>query len=160
MAESLEPLEVVERYARRKALPGNLYDPLSPNVYMARQERERALIRWINWAGLAPLRTRKLLEVGCGTGGNLTELMRLGFLPQNLFGNELLAERIESARTKLPRCVGLVAGDASQLDYPSGEFDVVFQSTVFTSLLDPWFQARLAARMWTGVKPGGGCIVV
>jgi SAM-dependent methyltransferase len=82
-------------------------------------------------------------------------MLQLGFRPANLVGNELLEERCAQARERLPAATRVVAGDASSLDLGSERFDVVFQSTVFTSILDPEFQARLARRIWTLVKPGG-----
>jgi len=125
---------------------------------MAAQERQRATIRLLVEAGLPPLDRRTVLEVGCGHGGNLLELLHLGFAPENLCGNELLPERLSVARSRLPAGTGLLAGDASKLDLPEVSFDVVLQSTVFTSILNPAFQAGLAARMWTLVKPGGGVL--
>ena len=52
----------------------------------------------------------------------------------------------------------IVPGDASQLDFPAQSFDVVYQSVVFTSILDRNFQAALARRMWQWVIPGGGVL--
>ena len=46
-------------------------------------------------------------------------------------------------------------GDASSLDLGTERFDVVFQSTVFSSILDDEFQSRLARRMWALIQPGG-----
>jgi len=80
----------------------------------------------------------------------LLELIKLGFRPQNLIGNELLADRLAAARARLPELVRLLPGDANQLELPDGSFDVVIQSTVFTSILDLEFQAKLARRMWGG----------
>ena len=37
-------------------------------------------------------------------------------------------------------------------------FDVVLQSTVFSSLLDAAFQQQLADSMWHWVRPGGGVL--
>jgi len=134
------------------------YDPLNPAVYMAVQERERALVRLVSKVGLVPLAERNAIEIGCGTGGNLLELIKLGFRPQNLIGNELLADRLAAARARLPELVRLLPGDANQLELPDGSFDVVIQSTVFTSILDLEFQAKLARRMWGWLRPGGGVI--
>jgi len=157
--QSDEPAAVVERYARRSgAVDARRYDPLSPSVYMTTQERQRALIRAISRAKLAPLRSRTAFEVGCGSGGNLAELIRLGFEPENLVGNELQPERLAAARALLPAGVRLLPGDANELDLPEGSFDVVVQSTVFSSLLDPRFQEQLASRLWGWVKPGGGVL--
>ena len=52
----------------------------------------------------------------------------------------------------------MLVGDASQLDLGDASFDVVLQSTVFSSILDAAFQQRLADRMWALVKPAGGVL--
>jgi SAM-dependent methyltransferase len=152
-----ETAAVAERYARRAGLAGR-YDPLDPSVYLAVQERDRALIGLLRNAGLPPLADRTALEIGCGIGSNLLDLLRLGFRPANLCGNELLPERVAVARERLPAAVRVLPGDALQLDLPDASFDVVMQSTVFTSILDRDFQQRLARRMWEWVKPGGGVL--
>jgi ubiquinone/menaquinone biosynthesis C-methylase UbiE len=54
--------------------------------------------------------------------------------------------------------VALFEGDATQLDLAPASFDIVFASTVFSSLLDEAFQQRLADTMWRWVKPGGGVL--
>lgn len=151
--------QIKDRYARRAmAARDGRYDLLNSAVYMTVQERERALLRWIRQSRLAPLASRRLLEVGCGSGVNLLDFLRFGFLPENLIGNELLPERIEAARRVLPSGLRIVPGDAIELQFPEESFDVVYQSTVFTSILDRDFQRVMAARMWSWVKPGGGVL--
>jgi len=150
---------IEERYARREQIPkASLYNPLDPYVCCARQERERALIRCLKRAGQVPVQDKRVLEVGCGGGMNLLDLIRLGFQPQNLVGNDLLEERLERARTVLPPAVALISGDASALALEEESFDIVLQSTVFTSILDQNFQEKLASRMWALVRPGGGIL--
>src|SRR5262245_54070804 len=73
-----EVAAIRERYHRRSSLAGR-YSMLDPSIYMAEQEKERAIIRWIAESQLAPLAEKRLLEIGCGTGGNLLEFLRLGF---------------------------------------------------------------------------------
>lgn len=146
---------VRERYERRKLLGrGSLYSPLSPDVYMGQQERERALVGLIKGAGLEPLDRVRVLEIGCGSGDNLLQLIRLGFDPENLAGNELLPERAEKARRNLPQATRIMAGDAATMEL-GGDYDIVYQSTVFSSLLDDSFQHLLADRIWSLVRPGG-----
>jgi SAM-dependent methyltransferase len=143
-----------ERYARRKLF----YDPLNADRYMTYQEYRRALIAWIRWSGLAPVQDKRLLEIGCGSGDNLLLLLTLGFQPEHLVGNELLEERAARARRLLPAGIPILVGDAAELELPEKSFDVVFQSTVFTSILDRGFQDQLASHMWSLVKPGGGVL--
>jgi SAM-dependent methyltransferase len=161
--KSTRPLEeadaVRDRYARRDpALDATRYGPLVPAAYLAAQERVRALIRLFKSVGLGPLHDKTLLEIGCGTGGNLLQLLDLGFEPEHVRGNELLRERLAVARRRLPQGISLYAGDASTLDFAAGSFDIVYQSMVFTSLLDDAFQTSLANAMWRWVRPGGGVL--
>lgn len=150
--------EIAERYQRRAAIPLDRYSRLNPAVNLAVQERQRALIRLFSQIGLKSLVDAKVLEVGCGTGTNLLELIEFGASPENLVGNELLKDRLVAARRRLPASVRLLAGDASQLDLQDESFDIVYQSTVFSSILDDALQALLARKMWCLLKPGGGVL--
>jgi SAM-dependent methyltransferase len=151
-----EPQAVIERYARRA--PGDRYSLLKPDVWQTVQERQRALLRLFVRLGWNDLATRRLTEVGCGSGGNLLEMLRIGFQPEHLTGIELLPERYAQARRVLPAATMLHAGDAAQAPMDAASQDVVLQSTVFSSLLDDAFQRQLAAAMWRWVKPGGGVL--
>ena len=151
-----ETQAVIERYARRTA--GGLYSPLRPEVWQTLQERQRALLRRLAAEGRRDLAALRLVEVGCGSGGNLLELLRLGFAPQHLQGLELLPERHAQARAVLPAATSLWLGDALQAPVAAASQDLVLQSTVFSSLLDDDFQQRLAAAMWSWLKPGGAVV--
>lgn len=152
-------IECYERRAREgKELNAPMYSPLAPDVYLSGQEKERAFIRWIKTCGIAPLDERRLLEIGCGNGDDLLRMIRLGFRPENLTGNELLPGRLAITRLRLPSGVKLVSGDAREIAVEPGSFDIVYQSMAFTSILDDAFQQDLAAGMWTLVKPGGGIL--
>ena len=153
-----EPDDVRARYARRDAADAR-YRLTQPAPLLAAQERQRALAALFRRHGLADLSAATLLEVGSGGGGNLLELLWMGFRPEHLCGIELLEARHEAARERLPAGVRLLQGDASTLD-PEGftPCDLVYASTVFSSLLDDAFQQRLAARLWSWVKPGGAVL--
>ena len=150
-----ETEQVRLRYARRHDV--NRYSLLNPYQLLALQERERALARWMSISSITPAECR-LLEVGCGTGGNLLTFLHFGFRAENLIGNELLEDRCKRARNLLPEALRIIPGDACDLDFGEGAFNVVFQSTVFSSLLNPGFRQKLAARMWQLTKPGGGVL--
>jgi SAM-dependent methyltransferase len=151
-----EPGAVAERYARRAA--ADRYSVRRPDVWQTLQERQRALLALFARIGWHDLATKRLLEVGCGSGANLLELLRLGFAPEHLTGVELLPERHAAARHVLPAALALQVGDALQLALEPESQDAVFAATVFSSLLDDAFQQRLADAMWRWVKPGGGVL--
>jgi SAM-dependent methyltransferase len=151
-----EARAIAQRYARRDV--GDRYHPLRPEIWQARHERERALISLLRRHVRGPLAGLDVLEVGCGHGDNLLELLRLGFDPARLAGNELLPERAAAARQRLPVATRLLEGDATQLALPDGSLDIVYVSTVFSSILDDAFQQRLAGAMWRWVRPGGAVL--
>jgi len=157
VSEDDEAGRVVERYARRDA-HDDRYALWRPDVLRAVQERQRAIVRALTAAGCTEFSDLRLLEVGCGGGGNLLELLRLGFRAEHLAGVELLPERLAQARTQLPAALALHGGDALTLDLSPASQDLVLQFPVFSSLLDDAFQQRLADAMWCWVKPGGAVL--
>lgn len=154
---------VRQRYARRtgaEPVPRvvDRYSFLQPDVWQSVQERQRAMLGLFNRLGWTTLADKRVAEVGCGAGGNLLELLRLGFSPEHLAGAELLPERLAQARASMPAAVQLWSGDASAWPLQAGSQHIVLQSTVFSSLLDDAFQQHLAQAMWRWVAPGGGVL--
>jgi ubiquinone/menaquinone biosynthesis C-methylase UbiE len=119
------------------------------------QERERRLLTLLKRYGFASLKEKKILEVGCGTGYWLREFIKWGALPENVTGIDLLADRVSKARRLCPPAVRLQCASAAQLPFANERFDLVLQSTVFTSILDPDLKRRVAAEMMRVVKPEG-----
>jgi SAM-dependent methyltransferase len=154
-----EALAVAERYARRGS--GSLYSILRPEVIASTQEWQRQMLSlFASVCGYTDvdLRGLRLVDVGCGYGGHLLDFLRFGFAPQNLYGIELLPDRASGARARLPATLALHEGDASSAALEPESQDIVFQSVVFSSLLDDRFQEELAERMWSWVRPGGGIL--
>jgi SAM-dependent methyltransferase len=155
-----EAAAVGVRYARRQG-DARRYSLLEPAVLCATQERQRAIAGMLRTVGCGDVAALRLLEVGCGTGMNLVELLRMGFRPEHLQGIELIASSAEQARHVLPSSVHVMEGDAAAAEFcsmPAGSQDIVYQATVFSSLLDDAFQDRLAQAMWRWVRPGGGVL--
>lgn len=148
---------VRERYARRRG-PDLRYSLLDPSALRERQARQRALADLLLRHGRADLTRLRLTEVGCGSGGNLLELLQMGFAPEHLHGIELLPERHAAARRVLPADTTLWLGDANQAPLAPHSQDLLLVATVFSSLLDPDFQQRLARTMWSWLVPGGALI--
>jgi len=94
-----------------------------------------------------------ILEIGAGQGGNIPMLLDMGFTENNIVVNELLPERIAVLKTNYQN-IKLVEGDALKINF-NQTFDIVFQSTVFTSILNVEDRINLAAKMWEMLKPSG-----
>ncbi len=153
-----ELTQIKERYERRKNIPVDRYSIFNPATYLIEQEKERALIKLFKENKLLPLEDKKILEIGCGTGTNLLNFLKLGFTPANIYANDLIEERLEHAKKVLPSEVKIFTGNALDLNFNDNSFDIVFQSMVFSSILDKDFKKKLADKMWNWVKPGGGIL--
>lgn len=150
--------KIKERYEKRKNIPEERYSILNPATYLIEQEKERALIKWIIDNEIHPLEDKKVLEIGCGSGINILRFIRLGFTPSNIFANELIDERLNQAKKILPGDINFIPGNALEINLPDHSFDIVFQSMVFSSILDDEFKKSLAIKMWQLTKPGGGIL--
>jgi ubiquinone/menaquinone biosynthesis C-methylase UbiE len=126
----------------------------SGHLFMV-QERERRLLALLKRHGVVPLNIKKILEVGCGTGYWLREFIKWGARPENVTGVDLLADRVVEAKKLCPEAVRIQCGSAAELTLPDEAFDLVFQSTVFTSILDPSMRRQVASEMLRVVKKDG-----
>ena len=83
------------------------YSFLNPAVWQSVFERQRETARFLARFAGAPLDSLRLVDVGCGEGGNLLEFLRFGMAPSHLQGLELLEARAAVARQRLPGDVAL-----------------------------------------------------
>ena len=147
---------VKEVYDRRDAVNSNLYSWFRAEVVASRQERQRKMLKMLKRLGYSNMAELSILEVGCGKGDNLLEFLAMGAMPDKLTGNDLSDHRLSVAKQRLPAAISLNGGDATALGFADGSFDIVYQSTVFSSILDDEVQTALARKMWKWVRPGGG----
>jgi SAM-dependent methyltransferase len=119
------------------------------------QERERAVLRLMERHGLLPLSGLSILEIGCGTGKWLRDLISWGADPENLHGIELLPASVAQAQRLTPAAVTVQCGSATELPYPESHFDLVIQATVFSSVLDQSMRRSIAAEMLRVLRPAG-----
>lgn len=146
-------------YAKRACtVPGNRYTHFNPGNLFIVQERERRLLAVLARYGYEDLDARTILEVGCGTGHWLREFVQWGARPENLAGVDLLPERIAEARHRCPAGVTVQCGSATKLNFPEASFDLVLQSTLFTSILDQDMRRVIASEMLRVMKPDGAVL--
>ena len=151
---SVEEARIRETYARREEHDVR-YSWISPGYQFTMQQRERRLLCVLRRHGYAYLESKKILEVGCGTGQWLRDFIKWGAQPENVTGIDLLQDRVSRARRLCPPAVHIQCASAAQLPFSSERFDIVLQSTVFTSILDPALRRYVAKEMKRVVKPDG-----
>ncbi|MCU1309730.1 MAG: uncharacterized protein JWO20_855 [Candidatus Angelobacter sp.] len=148
LATAKEEERIRGAYARREGdVPPQRYSPFSVANLLRTQEVERCLLRLMRKHGHSNLGSQKILEIGCGSGYWLRKFIEWGARPENLYGIDLIHERVAQGRELLPAAVQLHCGNASELKFPDKEFDLVCQFTVFTSILERDLQARIASEM-------------
>jgi SAM-dependent methyltransferase len=99
----------------------------------------------------------RVVDVGCGSGAFLRQLIDWGATPANLTGTELQQDRIDLARPRSAPEVNWHCGPLNAL--PAASVDLVSAQTVISSTVDPEQRQRLAVEMWRVLKPGGWCLV-
>jgi ubiquinone/menaquinone biosynthesis C-methylase UbiE len=149
-----EEARIRAAYAKRQESDSR-YSWFSPGHLFMVQQRERRLLTLLRRYGFAALESKTVLDVGCGTGQWLRDFVKWGALPENMTGIDLLADRVSRARRLCPAAVRLQCASAAQLPFANERFDLVFQSTVFTSILDSDLKRRVAAEMMRVIKPDG-----
>ena len=111
------------------------------------QMRERRVLTLLRRAGIKKFDSLRFLEIGCGTGNWLREFVKWGAAPEHVVGIDLQEPRVNEALRRLPGGVSVLCGDAASLSMPDKSFDIILQSTVFTSILDFDLRLRLASEM-------------
>jgi SAM-dependent methyltransferase len=145
-------------YARRaREIPSDFYSWSRPGNLLMHQQTVRSCVRLLSRASLLPLNGRRIADIGCGAGTWLLEFMQWGANPANLSGIDLIPERVDRARRYIPQA-DLHCGNASELPFPDGQFDLVSQFLVFMNMLDPVWKRAVASEMLRVLKPGGAIL--
>lgn len=153
--DKIEINRIEEAYERRKErIPPGFYSFFNCASLFAIQEKERAILDALKRNGINSLETKRILDIGCGSGVELRNLTRYGATPEYLYGIDLLAERIKRAENINPN-INFKCLDASSLPFESSSFDLVMQFTVFTSILDSSMKRKIAEEMLRVLKKGG-----
>ncbi len=121
-------------------------------------ERYRLSRRLLASRGCTSLAGRRVLDIGCGDGHFLLELMQWGARPELLAGVDLRAKPLVSAHRRLPR-TALSLSCASALPWPDEKFDLVSLLTVFSSILDPAMRRRVATEAMRVLAPDGAVLI-
>jgi len=153
-----ERSRIQAEYERRgNELDGEVYSPWHPAEVFLRTERKRIAARMLHAAGKFPRSEDQCLEVGCGAGGWLSDLLAWGPRQSDLHGIDINNERIERARELFP-AADIRLDDAVEMPWDNGAFDLVIASTVFTSILDQSVRRLIASEITRVLAPRGALL--
>ena len=159
VANKQERLRIEEAYRRRnQTVPVDRYSFLRQDNFLLHAELLGAILHRLRRSKINELASKMILDVGCGRGFWLRQFIQWGAQPSNLFGIDLLQERIADGKKLCPSGVALHCGDATRLNFEDNSFDLVLQFTVFTSILDPEMKRAIAQEMTRVLKPGGSIL--
>lgn len=130
-----------------------IYHPRHPIGHIFRQHNESVTIRAFNSLGIDVCK-KKILDVGCGYGNWLRMFAEWGAQPNYLYGIDMLDWRLSFAKQRSP-LVNYGLGNCEGLPFKEESFDIVMQSTVFSSIRDSDMRQNVAQEMMRCMKPGG-----
>ncbi len=157
-AHARENERLLREHRRREAeIPADRYAPWQPAEAFMLAGRRRLAAGMLRRAGVFPEAETPCLEVGYGRLGWLGDLISWGVREPGLAGIELDPARAAEARRRLP-AADLRVGDAGDLPWADGTFQLVVASTVFTSVLDGDLRRLLAAEIGRVLRPGGALL--
>ena len=96
----------------------------------------------------------RILDLGAGGGGDCARFGDLGVQGDHLFALDLLEERARRARQD-HSWIRFLVGDATRLPFRDSWFDIVYQSTMLSSVLEAEHRARIFAEVRRVLVAGG-----
>jgi SAM-dependent methyltransferase len=137
----------IEYSQRDQYLSGRVkYSPFDHAHLFNLQSRQKNMLSLLRKTGFTSLEGLNILDLGCGYGETILTFLNSGASPESLYGCDLIYYRLTDSTIKTLN-FPLANADGQNLPFPDGSFDLVFQGTVFTSILDPKVRSRIANEM-------------
>jgi ubiquinone/menaquinone biosynthesis C-methylase UbiE len=132
------------------------WHPRNPNSLIHEHLMEDEIIAGLNALDV-DLIGQTILDLGCGYGRMLRFWTEMGASPANMHGLDLSFYRLQRAHELSP-AMGMAAGSAGALPYPSQKFHLVSQFSVFSSIHDAALRKAASEELMRVLKPGGWLI--
>ena len=117
-------------------------------------DRKWALIAALLAAERFDLGSARVLDLGVGSGHDGSRFKALGVRPDRFVGLDFIELRAREARQTNPWMNTLV-GDACSLPLPADRFDLVYQSTMLSSIIQPEWRERVFREVERVLVRGG-----
>jgi SAM-dependent methyltransferase len=126
-------------------------------ILLQEADQARALAALLPVTVGADLSDVRVIDIGCGQGGFLRQLIDWGASPACLTGIEVQPDRLEHARLRTAPGVRWHLGTLDA--FPDNSVDMVSAHTVFSAILDDDLRRELADEMWRVLRPGGWAMI-
>lgn len=150
----MNEVERIKLAYKKRHSNGVVYSFFNPGHLFLAQQLRRELIRLSQLYQQNSISSKKILDVGCGTGWLLREFINYGARPEDLCGIDLLPNAIEEAKRISPN-IDFKCGNAETIPFGSESFDIVSQFTTFTSIVLDGMKQNIAKEMLRVLKPDG-----
>jgi ubiquinone/menaquinone biosynthesis C-methylase UbiE len=131
---------------------------LNPEVLFQTLAYEASFLRALRDIRHDPKEVR-ILDVGCGGGGDIYQLLRVGYDPVKIIGVDIQEDRLAGAQRLYPQSQ-FIHADATRMSFDNSSFDLVFESTMFATLPNDRERVAIAAEMIRVCKVGGYLLLV
>lgn len=151
MSEELDKLKQV--YNERKSLKIDYSFVLPQNYYFVSSREKIFISSLLKYFG-TDYSDLKVLDLGFGSGNDILNLIKAGFKVENISGVEVIEERFQYVKSIIPNA-DLKLNNGFNIPFEDNKFDLVIQSTVFSSILNPESRNKLANEIIRVLKPKG-----
>ncbi len=145
---------IARRYRERDASAAlsGFWTLRNPVVLHGAQERERVVLELLSQQRVE-LTGLRLLDLGCGAGGEFGHYLRWGAARSDLVGVDLMLQRLQAAQGR--HGCRFVQASGAALPFATASFDLVVQNVVFSSIVEAALRQQVAAEMLRVLRPGG-----
>jgi SAM-dependent methyltransferase len=138
----------------RQGLTQTLWAPFAAEEVAVRTQQVRVFSGFLRTHGRLHLEGLRILDVGCGTGRHLRQMIDMGAAPGDVHGLDIDPITLSRAREVSPN-LSITAYDGVTIPFPDDSFDLVTHYYVFSSIPSSALRQRLAGEMRRVTRPDG-----